>query len=126
MPDAEFTANNHLHVNESTGMSPFFASYGHHPRTGAEPPKPSTTRNPMLEAADKLVDRTEAIRQWLQDEICWAQEEQERQANKHRAPHPEYRLGDLVYVNAKHFAAQRPSVSLGYKNAGPWPNKDHR
>ena len=119
VPDAEFTANNH--ANESTGMTPFFASYGHHPRTGAEPPKPSTTRNPMLEAADKLVDRTEAIRQWLQDEICWAQEEQERQANKHRAPHPEYRLGDLVYVNAKHFAAQRPSVSLGYKNAGPWP-----
>ena len=48
--------------------TPFFASYGHHPRTGAEPPKPSTIRNPMLEAADKLVDRTEAIRQWLQDD----------------------------------------------------------
>jgi hypothetical protein len=119
IPDAEFTANNH--VNESTGMTPFFAEHGYHPRTGAEPPVPLTSRNPLMEAADKLVQRTEAVRQWLQDEIAWAQEEQERQANRRRTPHPEYRIGDLVYVDARHFAAERPSVSLGFKHAGPWP-----
>ena len=120
IPDAEFTANNH--VNESTGMTPFFADHGYHPRTGAEPPRPEdSTRNPAIEAADQLVRRTEAIRQRLQDEIAWAQEEYERHSNRHRSPHPEYRVGDRVYVDARHFAAERPSVSLGFKYAGPWP-----
>lgn len=120
IPDAEFTANNH--VNESTGMTPFFADHGYHPRTGAEPPIPEdSTRNPAIEAADQLVRRTEAIRQRLQDEIAWAQEEYERHSNRHRSPHPEYRVGDRVYVDARHFAAERPSVSLGFKYAGPWP-----
>jgi len=118
VPDAEFAVNNH--VNESTGMSPFFADHGYHPRTGAEPPS-NSPRDPEMQAADQLIQRTEAIRLHLQDEIAWAQEEQERHANKRRAPHPEYRVGDLVYVDARHFAAERPSVSLGYKHAGPWP-----
>ena len=26
----------------------------------------------------------------------------------------------MVYVNAKHFASERPSRSLSFKNAGPW------
>jgi hypothetical protein len=36
LPDAEFMANNF--VNESTGITPFFADKGYHPRTGIEPP----------------------------------------------------------------------------------------
>ena len=35
LPMAEFLANNH--VNESTGMTPFFADNGFHPRTSVEP-----------------------------------------------------------------------------------------
>lgn len=120
LPDAEFTANNS--VSETTGMTPFFAELGYHPRTGAEPPGIyDGPGRPEIESADQLVNRTEAIREWLQDEIVWAQEEHQRHANKHRQPHPEYRLGDEVYVDARHFAAERPSISLGYKNAGPWP-----
>ena len=37
LPMAEFLANNH--VNESTGMTPFFADNGFHPRTSVEPPQ---------------------------------------------------------------------------------------
>jgi len=73
-----------------------------------------------MEAADKIVERAEAVRLWLQDQLAWAQEEYERYANAHRQPHPEYRVGDQVYVDARHFAAERASKSLGYKNAGPW------
>ena len=36
LPMAEFTASNH--INASTGMTPFFANHGFHPRTGIEPP----------------------------------------------------------------------------------------
>lgn len=119
LPDAEFAANNF--VNQSTGMTPFFANHGYHPRTGAEPPGTyEGTTNVEMEAADKIVERAEAIRIWLQDQLAWAQEEYERYANTHRQPHPEYRIGDQVYVDARHFAAERASKSLGYKNAGPW------
>jgi hypothetical protein len=119
LPDAEFAANNF--VNQSTGMTPFFANHGYHPRTGAEPPGTyEATTNAEMEAADKIVERAEAVRLWLQDQLAWAQEEYERYANAHRQPHPEYRVGDQVYVDARHFAAERASKSLGYKNAGPW------
>ncbi len=108
-------------VNTSTGMSPFFADKGYHPRTGAEPPETYTKRgNTKLEHADKIVARTEATREWLQTQIAWAQEEMEWHANRTQQPHPEYWLGDEVYVDARHFAAERPSRSLGLKNAGPW------
>ena len=60
------------------------------------------------------------MREWLRNQLTWAQEEQTRHANKDRQPHPEYKVGDLVYVNAKHFASERPSRSLGFKNFGPW------
>jgi len=33
----------------------------------------------------------------------------------------QYKLGDEVYVDARHFASERPSISLGYKHAGPSP-----
>jgi len=63
------------------------------------------------------------MRNWLQDQLTWAQEEYTRHANKNRQPHPEYRVGDRVYVDARHFAAERPSRSLGQKYAGPWAIK---
>ena len=37
LPMAEFLANNH--INESTGMTLFFADNGFHPRMGVEPPQ---------------------------------------------------------------------------------------
>jgi transposase InsO family protein len=118
-PEAEFAQNNKDH--SATGISPFFADFGYHPRSGAEPPTTYEGRpHPDVEAADKILARRQQIEEYLQDQIAWAQEDYEKHANKHRSPHPEYRVGDLVYVNAKHFAAERPSRSLGMKNAGPW------
>ena len=56
---------------------------------------------------------------FLQDQLTWAQEEQAYWANKERQPHPEYKVGDMVYVDARHFASERDSKSLSMKNAGP-------
>ena len=63
---------------------------------------------------------TEEIREYLREHITWAQSEYQEQADKNRQPHPQYRIGDLVYVDARHFAGERPSKSLGSKNMGPW------
>lgn len=37
MSIAKFVASNH--VNTSTGVTPFFADHGFHPRTGIKPPE---------------------------------------------------------------------------------------
>ena len=119
LSDAEFAANNH--VNVSMGMTPFFADHGYHPRCGIEPPGTYEGKGKAeILHADRIIDRQEAMRTWLRDQLAWAQEEQTRHANKGRQPHPEYKIGDMVYVNAKHLASERPSRSLSFKNVGLW------
>ena len=121
LPDAEFAANNH--ENASTGMTSFFADHGYHPRTDAEPPGTYDFNTPgkaELARADKIIARQEAIQKWLVDHITWAQADQIKHANKSRIPHPEYKVGDLVYMNSKDFISQRQSRSLSSKNVGPW------
>jgi hypothetical protein len=120
LPDAQFAANNH--VNETTEMTPFFANHGYHPRTGAEPPGSfDTADHPDILAADKLVKQTEDMQEWLKDHIAWTQESHINYANRHRQPHPEYRVGDRVYVDARHFNLQRESQKLSPRALGPWP-----
>ena len=71
-------------------------------------------------AADKIVAREEEMMKFPQDQLAWSQDEQTRFANRGRQPHPEYKIGDEVYVDARHFASERDKKSLDLKNAGPW------
>ena len=122
LPMAEFSANNH--INESTGMTPFFADNGFHPRTGVEPPQAyqqGASQKAKLLTADQMVKQEEETRSFLQDQLTWSQQEQAHWANQNRQPHPEYKVGDMVYVDARHFSASEgKSKSLSLKNAGPW------
>ena len=120
LPMSEFLANNH--VSESTGVTPFFADNGFHPRMGVEYPQAyeGAGRRAELMAADKIVANQKEMVSYLQDQLTWAQQEQTHWANQNRQPHPEYKVGDMVYVDARHFASERDSKSLSMKNAGPW------
>ena len=73
LPIAEFLANNH--VNESTGMTPFFADNGFHPRTGVEPPQAyqGLGQRAKLMAGDKIVANQEETLSYLQDQLTWSQ-----------------------------------------------------
>ena len=67
LSDAEFAAKNH--VNVSTGMTPFFADHGFHPRCGIEPPGTYEGKGKAeILHADKIIDRQEAMRTWLRDQ----------------------------------------------------------
>lgn len=121
LPDAEFAANNHINV--SIGMTPFFADHGYHPKTGIEPPTPydaNVLGKAELFSADQLIARQEAMTKWLIDHLTWAQADQSKYANVSRSPHPDYKVGDWVYVNTKDFSIDKQSRSLSAKNAGPW------
>ena len=85
------------------------------------PTSKGTSRRAELLTADKIVKQQEETRSLLQDQLTWAQEEQAYWANKQRQPHPELNVGDMIYVDARHFSAsERGSKSLSLKNAGPW------
>ena len=70
--------------------------------------------------ADKIVAKQEETLSYLQDQLTWSQQKQAHLANQNRQPHPEYKVGDMVYVDARHFASERDSKSLSMKYAGPW------
>ena len=102
-------------------MTLFFADNSFHPRTGVEPPQAyeRAGRKAELMAADRIITNQEETVSYLQDQLTWSQQEQAHWANQNRQPHPEYKVGDMVYVDARHFAG-RESKSLSMKNAGPW------
>jgi hypothetical protein len=110
---AEFAYNNT--ISSTTGLTPFFANYGYHPRfemllrPGQAPPP------------DVLVDysdRLQSLDKHLHDEIIYAQASHAEQANKHRAAPPVLRVGDEVWLLRRHIRTTRPSDKLDSKRLG--------
>lgn len=124
LPLAEFAANNAM--NESIGMSPFFANYGYHPRMSFGPPRPVPTaasrrvRNETLKG-NKFVKKMEEITEVLLDKLMQSRITYEIFANKHRQPAPAYRVGDKVWLDVRNVNTNRPTKKLDYKYFGPFP-----
>ena len=124
LPRAEFFANNH--DSETTGISPFYAETGFHPRTSLEPPADLSslphTRNEQRHA-DSIVERIHNLNNHLQQEMLWAQEQQAKYANRSRTPAPELRVGDKVWLDARYITTERTMKKLDYKKIGPYKIK---
>ena len=114
LPLAEFCCNNH--VNSSTGLTPFFSSFGHHPRMdfrpGSEIPAPHET--------PEFVSRIKSIVKNCSEQINLAQAFQSTYANELRLPAPRYKVGDRVFLSLKNLALARPTKKLDHVRAGPW------
>ena len=54
------------------------------------------------------------------DQLAWSQDKQMRFANRICQPHLKYKIGDKVYVDARHFASERDKKSLDLKNVELW------
>ena len=120
---AEFQANNT--VNATTGMSPFFADTGFHPRTGFEiqdPPQKGLSTNAIQSIlnADSIVDHMQNITEQLRINALWMQNQQVENSNQHRSDAPLFKVGDLVYVDTRNWRTERPTKKLDDKYAGPW------
>ena len=49
----------------------------------------------------------------------WVQNKQAQFANQNYKPYPEYRIGDKVYVNARHFVLEKSKNCLILRMQGP-------
>jgi RNase H-like domain found in reverse transcriptase/Reverse transcriptase (RNA-dependent DNA polymerase)/Integrase zinc binding domain/Integrase core domain/Aspartyl protease/Chromo (CHRromatin Organisation MOdifier) domain len=117
LPLAEFANNNH--DSETTGISPFFADTGYHPRMGFEPPS-NQGGTPSLEA-DEFATHMQEIIQHCQEEMTLAQAKYAEHTDDRRSPAPSYQPGDMVFLDARNLRTHRPSRKLDFKNQGPFP-----
>ena len=120
---AEFEANSVK--SASTELEPFMAIKGYLPRSGLGPDAPAaiagdSTQRREMRSADKVIAKLEQLRGYLRDELAWARAKMEHYANVQRHPAPEFRVGDMVMLDARHMRTSRLSQSLDYKNLGPF------
>jgi transposase InsO family protein len=123
LPLAEFASNNV--TSETTGVSPFFANYGFHPRMGVEarqpcPPNMTPAQKTQFYQANTVADRFERILDQLKALARQAQQRYEDNANTDRADAPVFRIGDMVYVNTQNMKTSRAMKKLDDKWAGPY------
>ena len=113
LPLAEFAYNNAPNV--TTGVSPFFANKGYNPAISVYPERDLTSARAREYAVD--LDELHAA---LRTTIAEAQVRYQRQADKHRLPAPDFKVGDQVYVRAEHIRSTRPAKKLSEKFLGPY------
>ena len=92
---AEFSYNNI--VSSSTGITPFFAMYGDHPRYKnpvyrIEGPL-TDTRSPTPTELKEFAERLSSLNAYLRSEMSWAQAVYSDQADNHRIPAPKLNVG---------------------------------
>jgi hypothetical protein len=116
LPLAEFVYNNAK--SASTGMSPFFANYGFHPRAAPKVrTEPASYEHP---AAETLADHLRNVHAELRVELEKAQQAYKRKFDRKAKPVPSFKVGDLVWLNRKNIETTRPSAKLDFKRFGPF------
>ena len=125
LPLAEFALNNH--VSASTGVSPFYANTGRNPAAMPHELQPgnlvvrSKGAKKLEEgAAKRFALQMSDLHAKLRNQLLLTQYTQADSANLLRKPHPNYQLGDMVYVSTKNFRTTRPSRKLDYRFLGPY------
>jgi len=123
LPIAEFAGNNT--VSETTGLSPFFANYGYHPRMGiepAEPPHPgmTTAQRKGFFNATEIAARFKAVLDYVTALSKQAQDRYETNANRHRSDAPRFKPKDMVMLNTRNLKTGRPTEKLTPRWEGPF------
>ena len=123
LPLAEFAMNNQ--VNDSTGISPFFANYGFKPRLGIEPaghPPQNLSAQAKMEffRADAVANRFDRILTQLKALARISQQRYEDNANTRRDEGALFRKDDMVMVSLENMKTNRPKKKWDDKWDGPY------
>jgi transposase InsO family protein len=114
---AEFSANNQ--ASESTGVSPFFGLYGYDPQCQFDL-SPALPNNADDQRARATAVTLSDIHDHLRSEIGRAQLRYQEYADNRRLPAPDFRVGDLVWLDARNWKTKRPAHKLDNKRHGPF------
>ena len=118
LPALEFAYNNS--VQRSTGKTPFFLTYGMHPRTPAALLAQQSEPSDSPDADAFLADLQQALVE-AKASIVDAQERQAKYANRHRRD-VTFSAGDRVWLDAKHLKLDGlgPKAKFRDKWVGPF------
>ena len=120
IPMAEFADNNG--VSASTGVSPFYANKGFHPRMSFSPDTTdyATTRKRLDAAkAEDITDHMQDVLAYIRENLDRAQLVMVEQVNRHRQD-VTFKEGDLVFLSSKNIIIDRPCKKLDDKMFGPF------
>ena len=117
LPVAEFAFNNSHH--SSIGMSPFYATYGFHPRQSLD----AAAVPPTVPDAAEYVERLRSLHVAAAAHAADAVARHALYADRHReAFNPaDYAPGRLIMLDRRNIDTKRPSRKLDDKRLGPFP-----
>src|SRR5258706_14909732 len=111
---AEFSYNNTL--SASTGITPFYAMYGEHPRYTIQ--SCLDVKLPLPTVLKEFADNLVSLNTYLKNEMLWAQDTYAEQADKHCIPAPKLEIGNYVWLLYKNIKTTQPSAKLDFKCLG--------
>ena len=114
---AEFAYNNAVHA--STGVTPFFAMMGRHPRIEEELDQKLKREVPDVPAARERAEQLREMRTQLQARWKEAVQAQARYHDAKSKPRS-YRAGDMVWLAGKNIRTTRPNKKLDFKFHRPF------
>jgi len=119
LPLAEYAYNNS--VTTAHDMTPFFANYGYHPQT--EWLKEREAQNP---GANLYAHWMQTIHQQARQSLEKTREAMGRYYDRKAKQQPDFKVGDLVMLNAKNMRTKRPSKKPAPKLYGPFKILDQK
>ena len=120
LPIAEFADNNA--TSATTGLTPFFANKGFHPRMsfGPDPTTYDSTRARLQAAkAEDIAGTMSRVLEYMRTGAETASKRMAEHTNKTRKD-VIYRAGDLVFLSSRNIKTARPSKKLDDKMLGPF------
>jgi hypothetical protein len=113
LPLAEFTYNNSF--SSATGLSPFYANYGFHPRTNW--PTNGQPRNP---GSDLYTHWIQTVHDQAKQRLTATRERMAKYWDATRREGPKFAEGDYVMLDGRYIKTKRASKKLDAKLYGPF------
>ena len=110
---AAFAINNH--ASSATTHTPFFLTYGRHPRMNFD-----LRRGAANESAQEFATRMKKSWEDAKAALRLAGETMKRHYDKSKRPPHAFKVGDLVLVDALRIQSDRPAKKLDDKRHGPF------